>query len=47
MHDEKFEKKLKFAEDEIRQLRVITDRSMKERENLRFLVQRAKNLTAE
>ena len=39
--------KLKFAEDEFRQLRVTPDRSMKERESVRFLVQRAKNLTAE
>ena len=38
--------KLKFAKDEIRQIRVTPDRSMKERENVRFLVQRAKNLTA-
>ena len=39
--------KLKFAEDKIRQPRVTPDRSMKERENVRFLVQRAKNLTPE
>ena len=39
--------KLKFAEDEIRQLRVTPDRSIKERQNVRFLVQRAKNLTTE
>ena len=39
--------KLKFAEDKIRQLRVTPDRSMKETEKVRFLVQRAKNLTAE
>ena len=38
---------LKFAEDKIRQLRVTADRSMKEREIVRFLVQRAKNLTAD
>ena len=39
--------KLKFAEDEIRQLRVTPDRSMKERESVRFLVQRVKNLITE
>ena len=39
--------KLKFAKDKIRQLRVTSDRSIKERENVRFLVQRAKNLIAE
>ena len=36
--------KLKFAnEKNLRQLRVTPDRSLKERENVRFLVQRAKN----
>ena len=45
-HDEKLTK-LKFAEVEIRQLRVTPDRSMKERENVRFLVQQAKNLLTE
>ena len=35
--------KLKFAEDEIRQLRVTPDRSMKERENVRSLVQQQRN----
>ena len=39
--------KLKFANEDLRQLRVTPDRSLKERENVRFLVQRAKNLTAE
>ena len=39
--------KLKFAEDEIRQLRITPDKSLKERENIRFLVQQAKKLTAE
>ena len=39
--------KLKYAKDEQKHLRITPDRSMKERENVRFLVQRAKNLTAE
>ena len=39
--------KLKFAEDEIRQLRVTSDRSINERESVRFLVQGVKNLTTE
>ena len=39
--------KLKFANENLRQLRVTPDRSLEERENVRFLVQRAKNLTAE
>ena len=39
--------KLKYAKDELKHLRIPPDRSMKERENVRFLVQRAKNLTAE
>ena len=39
--------KPKIAQDEIRQLRVTPDRSMKERESVRFLVQRAKHLTTE
>ena len=39
--------KLKYAKDELKHLRITPDRSMKERENVRFLVQRAKSLTAE
>ena len=39
--------KLKFANENLRQLRVTPDRRPKERENVRFLVQRAKNLTSE
>ena len=39
--------KLKFARENLRQLRVTPDRSLKQRDNVRFLVQRAKNLTAE
>ena len=39
--------KLKFARENLRQLRVTPDRSLKERDNVRFLVQREKNLTAE
>ena len=39
--------KLKYAKDELKHLRITPDRSMKERENVRSLVQRAKNLTAE
>ena len=39
--------KLKFANENLRQLRVTPDRSVKERENVRFIVQRAKNLTSE
>ena len=39
--------KLKFANENLRQLRFTPDRSLKLRENVRFLVQRAKNLTAE
>ena len=39
--------KLKYAKDELNHLRITPDRRMKERENVSFLVQRAKNLTAE
>ena len=39
--------KMKFASENLRQLRVTPDRSLKQRDNVRFLVQRAKNLTAE
>ena len=39
--------KLKFANEKLRQLRVTSDRSLKEKENVRFLVQRAKKVTSE
>ena len=39
--------KLKFANENFRQLRVTPDWSLKERKNVRFLVLRAKNLTSE
>ena len=38
-------RKLKNAPDELRNLRISPDRSMKEREEVRNLIQRAKNLT--
>ena len=38
-------RKLKNAPDELRNLRISPDRSMKEREEVRILIQRVKNLT--
>ena len=38
-------RKLKNAPDELRNLKISPDRSIKEREEVRSLIQRAKNLT--
>ena len=38
---------LKYAKDELSNLRILYDRGLKERENVRFLSQRAQNLTTE